>query len=328
MVKEETISIIVPAYNESAGISNTIIEISNKLKTININYEIIIVDDGSNDNTIEVVANMMSKVPELSIIKLSRNFGKESAILAGLRLATGNAIITMDADLQHPVSLFPSLIDKWREGAKVVHAIKKERKGDSVLTKLRASAFNKMLTKLSGLETHGASDYKLLDKSIVDVLINNLPERKRFYRGLATWVGYTQDTVEFDVEERKLGTGKWSVGALIDLAATGIVSFTTLPLRIVTILGAITMILAVIIAADALWSWAMGTAISGFATTIITLLIIGSFIMISLGILGEYVGKIYEEIKARPEYLVEQVIKGKSTQNQVNSTKISSSKNS
>lgn len=302
----EYVSVVIPAFNEEKGIEHTIEEINNILATCNIRYEIIVVDDGSGDKTYDRVNQLCKNYPALVGIKFSRNFGKEAAILAGLQAAKGQAVITIDADLQHPPSIIPDMIARWREGVKVVHAVKRSRDTDNIITRFRANVFNSLVKMLGNVDIRNSSDYKLLDRVAVNVIVRQLKEHKRFYRGLAKWVGFRQESIYFDVLSRYAGESQWSIKALIGLAITGIISFTSLPLRIVTVLGFITLLLALIIAIDTLWSWAMGTAVSGFATIIITLLLIGSFIMISLGIMGEYIAKIYDEIKSRPNYLIDE----------------------
>ena len=200
------------------------------------------------------------------------------------------------------------MIECWRNGARVVDAVKRSRERDSVFARVRARFFNTLLSKLGGISLQNSSDFKLLDRTVVNAITRDLPERERFYRGLSDWVGYDHAAIEFDVDARAAGEGKWTLWKLISLAITAIVSFTSAPLRIVTILGFTTLALGFLIAAEALIGWLQGIAVSGFATTIITLLVIGSFIMISLGIIGEYIAKIYDEIKARPAYLVEREV--------------------
>jgi glycosyltransferase involved in cell wall biosynthesis len=248
---------------------------------------------------------LSAQYPALLGIKLSRNFGKESALLAGLKAATGAAVITLDSDLQHPPSLIPEMVAEWRSGAKVVNAVKRERKSDGMMVRARASLYGYLGKLLGGLDLRNSSDYKLIDREVLEVITGRIGEYDRFYRGLVQWVGYRQTNLFFDVEERASGVTKFSIGALIRLAITGVVSFTSAPLRIVTILGVVTMVFALGVSADALWSWAHDASVSGFATIIITLLMIGSSIMISLGVLGEYIAKIYDEIKSRPGYLVD-----------------------
>ena len=302
------LSVVVPAHNEAAGIVRAVDAIGNVLASCASNWELIIVDDGSLDATFERVSELASRDVRVRGIRLSRNFGKEAALLAGLRAAKGDAVVTIDADLQHPPHLIPAMIECWRNGARVVDAVKRSRERDSVFARARARFFNTLLSKLGGINLQNSSDFKLLDRSVVNTITLDLPERERFYRGLSDWVGYDHASIEFDVDARAAGEGKWTLWKLIGLAITAIVSFTSAPLRIVTILGFTTLVLGFLIAAEALIGWLQGIAVSGFATTFITLLIIGSFIMISLGIIGEYIAKIYDEIKARPAYLVEREV--------------------
>jgi glycosyltransferase involved in cell wall biosynthesis len=299
------LSVVVPAHNEARGIARAIDVIVNTLASCGMELEIIVIDDGSRDETFQLVKELSLQDGRIKGLRFTRNFGKEAALLAGLRVATGAAVVTIDSDLQHPPALIPKMIEQWRDGAMVVNAVKRSREKDGTLTRLRAGLFNSLVSKLGGIELHNASDFKLLDRAVVDTIARELPERQRFYRGLADWVGYRHASVPFDVEARAEGHGKWSVWKLVELATTAIVSFTSAPLQIVTVLGLLTLGFGFVVGADALISWSEGEAVSGFATTIITLLIIGSFIMISLGIIGEYIAKIYDEIKARPSYLIE-----------------------
>ncbi|TMG82091.1 MAG: glycosyltransferase family 2 protein [Betaproteobacteria bacterium] len=302
------LSVVVPAHNEARGIAHAIDVIVNTLASCGMRLEVVIVDDGSRDGTFERVAEVSRKDARIKAIRFTRNFGKEAALLAGLRVAAGEAVVTIDSDLQHPPALIPKMIEEWRKGAMVVDAVKRSRENDGPLTRLRAGLFNALLSRLGGINLRDASDFKLLDRLVVDAIARELPERQRFYRGLADWVGYRHASIPFDVEARAEGEGKWSLWKLVQLATTAIVSFTSAPLQIVTILGVLTLGLGVVVGADALIASFQGRAVSGFATTIITLLIVGSFIMISLGIIGEYIAKIYDEIKARPTYLVESSI--------------------
>lgn len=300
------ISVVLPAHNEEAGICRAIDVIGSVLDACNVRWQIIVVDDGSCDQTFSVVARRAKHDDRVRGIHFSRNFGKEAALLAGIAAANGDAVITMDADLQHPPSVIPQMLDAWRSGAKVVHGVKRQRKHDSVAMRMRAVIFNKTISWLGGINIQNSSDFKLMDRVVVDVIARQLPEKRRFYRGLADWVGYRNAEVLFDVAERSDGQGKWSLLGLVELALTALVSFTSAPLRIVTIMGLLTLALGLWLTLDTLWSWSQGRAVSGFATTILTLLIIGSFIMISLGVIGEYIAKIYEEVKGRPVYLIDE----------------------
>jgi polyisoprenyl-phosphate glycosyltransferase len=299
------VSVVIPAYNEGANIKNVAAEVARVLEHSRVTLEIIIVDDGSMDETFEEACRLARADACVKAIRFSRNFGKEAALLAGLRAATGDVVVTMDADLQHPPAIIPELLEKWRQGAKVVHAVKRSRETDPWIVRMRAAAFNLLMARLTGIDIKNSSDFKLLDRIAVDAIIHGLPERRRFYRGLAGWIGYASATVAFDVCRRESGQAKMSFGRLLGLATVAIVTFTAAPLRIVTLLGVLTLSFGFLVGADTLLSWWQGKAVSGFATIILTSLILGSFIMISLGIIGEYIAKIYDELKARPSYLVE-----------------------
>ena len=299
------VSVVLPAHNEEAGIAHAIEVIGGILDSTGMAWEIVVVDDGSRDQTFERLKTVAARDHRVRALRFSRNFGKEAALLAGLNTARGDAVITMDADLQHPPKLIPAMLEAWKNGARVVDAVKRRRDTDSTLTRLRAKVFNTLLSSMGGINLDNSSDFKLLDRVVVDTITRALPERQRFYRGLTDWVGFKRERLLFDVEERASGEGQWSLRGLIGLAITAIVSFTSAPLRIVTVLGLATLVFGLLVASEALWGWAQGRAVSGFTTTIITLLVIGSFIMISLGIIGEYIAKIYDEIKARPNYLIE-----------------------
>jgi len=302
------LSVVVPAHNEAPGIAHAVDVMLQALVSCRMNLELIVVDDGSRDETFDRIKQLAAKDGRIKGLRFSRNFGKEAALLAGLRAAGGDAVVTIDSDLQHPPALIPQMIDAWRDGAMVVDAVKRSREKDGAFARMRAGLFNSFLSRLGGINMENASDFKLMDRIVVDAITCGLPEKQRFYRGLADWVGYPHASIPFDVGARAEGQGKWTLWNLIDLATTATVSFTSAPLRIVTILGLLTLVFGFAVAAEALVGWFQGSAISGFTTTIITLLIVGSFIMISLGIIGEYIAKIYDEVKARPSYLVESMV--------------------
>lgn len=304
LFEKPVLSIVIPAFNEGKGIATTVEHIIDCLDSCENNWEIIIVDDGSQDATYAQIRQLSQANARIKGIALSRNFGKESALFAGLQAASGQAIITIDADRQHPPALIPEMLEKWRSGAQIVHAVKNYRGDESRGKKLAAHSINWLISSLGGINIKNSSDFKLMDREIVDILISKLPERERFFRGLTSWLGFDDDYVYFDVEIREEDQSKWSFWSLLELSITALTSFTSLPLRIITILGFVTLLLGFLIAGDALWSLANHQAVSGFATIIISLLLIGSFIMISLGIIGEYLAKIYEEVKARPLYFI------------------------
>jgi len=305
-ITKPLISVILPAYNEEKSIAMTIKSIQSELQKAICDYEIIIVDDGSRDDTYEESKSLAKQYQTIKVIKLSRNFGKEGALLVGLKAAKGDAIVSMDADLQHPPATIHDLIEKWQEGYKVVHAIKIDRNVDRFFTRMRAATFNYIIKYLGGINLRDSSDFMLIDRDAVDVIINHLPEKERFYRGLTHWIGYKQTTVGFKVHNRIDGSkSRFSLMSLVNLARVGIVSFTSAPLQIISVLGVLSFCMGFVIGLDALMSWAKGRAVSGYATLIITLLILCGFIMVSLGIIGEYIAKVYEEVKRRPNYIVE-----------------------
>ena len=301
----EKLSVVMPTFNEEAGISRSVSRVMSILAETNLRWEIIIVDDGSGDNTYGRICELASLDNRVIGARFSRNFGKEAALLAGLKMATGDAVITMDSDLQHPPELIKQMVAEWHRGAKVVHGVKVSRKSDSGMVRLRARIFNKIMKMISGLDLYQTSDFKLLDRVAVKAIAEWLPERMRFYRGLAAWAGFRVAYVHFEVAERADGHSKWSMAQLFGLALTAITSFTALPLRIITLLGVVTFAIGIVVGGEAFYSWTQGEAASGFATIELTLLILGSFTMISLGIVGEYVARIYEEVKKRPIYLIE-----------------------
>ncbi len=298
------ISAVIPAYNESQGIEEAIKQIAGFLDACESAWEIIVVDDGSRDPTYRQICRISQGEPRVKGITLSRNFGKEAAILAGLEHATGAAVIIIDADLQHPPGLIPEMIGKWRSGAQIVHTVKRSRTADSAGKKAAAYCINQLISNLGGINVNNSSDFKLLDREIVDIIVHLLPERERFFRGLTSWLGFSEAYIYFDVAGRQGDQSKWSFWSLLELSITALTSFTCAPLRIITFLGIATLLLGFLVASDAIWSLIIGQSVSGYATIVISLLLIGSFIMISLGIIGEYIAKIYEEVKARPHYLI------------------------
>jgi len=300
------LSLVVPAFREGASLHRLVAVLESTLAPLGLRYEVIVVDDGSPDDTYAVIEQLAAERPWLVGLRLSRNFGKEAALLAGLREARGRAVITIDADLQHPPALIPDMVAAWQAGAAVVHAVKAERglaHGRAYLA--AANLATLALERLTHLPLRNASDFKLLDRRIVDILIHDLVERERFFRGLAEWVGFRQVEVAFAVQPGTRAERRWTLGGLVRLVVTALLSFTSAPLQLVTIFGVLTLLLSVGVGGEALVSWSEGRSRAGFLTVIFTLLIIGSFVMISLGIIGAYLAKIYEELKRRPSYLIE-----------------------
>ena len=304
------LSIILPSYNEGKNISKASGVISELLASNNIPYELIFVDDGSKDDTWNEIEKASKGNPNVVGIHFSRNFGKESALFAGLAESTGDACIVMDCDLQHPPETLIEMYRLWQEGYEVVEGVKRSRGKESILHKASAGLFYKLISKAVKIDMSRASDFKLLDRKAVDSLLA-MPERNAFFRALSAWIGYKTTTVKFDVREREEGESKWSTWSLIKYAITNIVAFSAAPMQVVTIAGVLVFLFAIILGIQTLIKFFMGHAVAGFTTVILLILIIGSIIMISLGIIGYYISKIYEEVKGRPKYIISKKINKK-----------------
>jgi len=308
MHRQPLISVVIPLYCEGPHVPRVLGELQRELESLQCSYEIILVDDGSPDNTWATVQEQSEKYPELRALSLSRNFGKESALCAGLETARGTAVIVMDGDLQHPPSLIPQMVKEWRESkADIVEAVKVKRGNESLADKIGAKIFYTLLNKLSGYDLTGATDFKLLDRRVVDAWLE-MGERSLFFRGMTAWLGFKRIRIPFAVPKRVGGESKWPIIRLITLALTGITAFSSLPLQFISFAGGIFFIFAVILGGQTLYLKVTGVAVSGFTTVILLLLIIGSALMIGLGIIGEYLSRIYEEVKRRPRYVVAKFI--------------------
>lgn len=297
------LSVIIPAFNEHENIKNTSSVISGLLSEAEIDYEIVFVDDGSEDSTWEEICAANKDDPNVRGVRFSRNFGKEGAIFAGLRAVSGDCAVLIDCDLQHPPELIPKMYGMWESGAEVVEAIKASRGRESLFYKLFAKSFYRMMKSSSGINLDGASDFKLLDRKVVNAL-NELPERMTFFRALSSWVGFRTEKIEFDVKPRAAGKTKWSFTKLFKFAVNSITSFTNLPIHLITAVGVIFGIFAVILGIQTLVNYFSGTAEAGFSTVILLILIVGACVLIGIGVIGFYLSKIYEEIKQRPRYIV------------------------
>jgi len=303
---------VVPSYNEGTIISQTAARIEEVMLNIGCPFQIIFVDDGSRDDTWLQIALAAQNNPNIIGIKLSKNFGKESAILAGLSNACGDAIVVIDCDLQHPPQLISTMYQIWTENnVDVVEGIKESRGNESKIYKLFANIFYAIIKKIGNVNLRDLSDFQLIDRRVVNILIS-LPERQRFFRALSSWTGFKRHKLPFRVEERQGGHSKWNFYKLFKYAVTNITSYSTLPLQIVTFFGFAFFAMAIILGAHTFYQYLVHNAVEGFTTVILLLLIIGSMLMISLGLLGLYIAKIYEEIKGRPIFLVESSVNLKS----------------
>ena len=300
------LSIVLPSYNEESNIANTEKVLSELLEKENIPYELIFISDGSTDATYEEIVKASEKNPCVKGAQFSRNFGKEASIFAGLQLALGDAIVVMDCDLQHPPETIPKMYGKWKEGYEVVEGIKSSRGRESFGHRISAGLFYKIMSKLIKIDMNASSDFKLLDRKVVNVLLD-LKEKNTFFRALTFWAGFKTTSVEYEVQERKYGKSKWSLISLMKYAVTNATSFSTLPLQLVTIIGLVSILFSFILGIQTLVKYISGTAVEGFTTVILLILIIGGFVMLSLGILGHYLARIYEEVKGRPKYIISEV---------------------
>ncbi len=300
------LSIVLPAYNEEQNIANTAQVLSSFLEEQGIDYELVFISDGSKDNTYAEIRKAAAENPRIRGAQFSRNFGKEAGIFAGLELTSGDAVIVMDCDLQHPPQAIPKMWEKWKAGAEVVEGIKSDRGKESLGYRLSAGLFYKIMSRLIKIDMNASSDFKLLDRKVVNVLLE-LPERNTFFRALTFWAGFRTETVEYEVQERQFGQSKWSLWSLMKYAITNATSFSTLPLQMVTVSGVVSIVGSMIIAIQTLVRFLMGASVEGFTTVILLILIIGGFIMLSLGVIGHYIARIYEEVKGRPKYIISQV---------------------
>jgi polyisoprenyl-phosphate glycosyltransferase len=310
MSRYPTLSLVIPVYREGSHLNVVIREIIAVLEK-NISkesYEIILIDDGSPDNTWDVIREISPEFSMLRGVRLSRNFGKECALCAGLEMAKGEAVIVMDGDLQHPPDLIPEMVRLWQKSnIDIVEAVKVTRGKESFIGKIGAELFYTILNYLSGYNLRGASDYKLLDRKVVNAWLK-MGERNLFFRGMTAWLGFQRVTIPFEVASRIGGKSGWSTLKLVKLAITGLTAFSSLPLHLITFSGCFFLIIAVILGAQAFILKFTGRAVDGFTTVIILLLIIGSLLMISLGIIGLYIARIYEEVKRRPRFIISEII--------------------
>ena len=297
------LSVVLPAFNEEASVPRAAERLTALLTGAGIDHELIFVDDGSRDRTWQTVQAQAGRYPQIRGIRFSRNFGKESAIFAGLAQAAGACAVVMDCDLQHPPEKVLEMYRLWQEGYQVVEGVKVSRGRENPLHTLAARSFYSILSRATGIDMSRASDFKLLDRRAVDTLLA-MREKNAFFRALSAWIGFPSAQVEFEVQPRLEGESKWSVGKLIRYALTNLAAFSTAPLQLITLLGVLVFASSVVLGLHSLWQKFTGHALEGFTTVILLQLFLGSILMICLGIIGYYIAKIYEEIKDRPRYIV------------------------
>lgn len=297
------LSVVIPAFNEQETVPSAAVTIASVLRGASIAYELVFVDDGSRDATWQAIAAARTADQCVRGVRFSRNFGKEAAIFAGLSHAKGDCVAVIDCDLQHPPEKLVEMYRLWQSGAQVVEGVKADRGKESAAHRFAARTFYSIISRATKIDMSRASDFKLLDRRAVDVLLT-MREKRAFFRALSSWVGFTTAEVPYEVRERTAGQSKWSTKALVRYALSNITAFTAMPLHLVTVLGIAALIVSIVMGIVALVQKIAGVALGGFTTVIILLLFMGSLIMISLGIIGYYIGNIYEEIKDRPRFIV------------------------
>jgi glycosyltransferase involved in cell wall biosynthesis len=297
------VDVVIPVHCEEAALPSVVTAVGEQLRGAGVAHRILLVDDGSADGTWGVIRELCAADGRVAGIRLSRRFGKEAAVAAGLERTDADAVLVMDGDGQHPPALIPELLAAWRSGAAgVVEAVKRDRGDESWLHGAVARVFNRVTSRLSGYDLREATDFKLLDRAVVEEW-RVLPERNLFFRGMVAWLGFPHVRIPFSVEPRASGESRFTAWKLAELALTAITAFSTVPLRLVTIVGALALLFSIVLGLQTLWVWSSGRAVSGFTTVILLLLLLGSAVLIGLGVIGEYLARIYQEVKGRPRYV-------------------------
>jgi len=302
------VSLLIPVFNEAEALPFLLRELNQVLGQVNLTFEIIFINDGSTDQTLDLLKNISEKYRRIVVVDLSRNFGKEAALTAGLDICRGRAAIPVDADLQDPPDLIPELIAQWEKGYDVVNAVRRSRREDSRLKRYSAHVFYRALEQLSAINLPAdTGDFRLLSRPVIDAL-KAMPERRRFMKGMFAWVGFKSTDVFYDRKARVAGKTTWNYFKLFNLAIEGITSFSSAPLRLAMYLGlgvaCLSMVYAgVVIFKTLVW----GDAVAGYPSLMVALLFLGAMQLICIGIIGEYLGRVYEESKGRPIYLVKSI---------------------
>jgi glycosyltransferase involved in cell wall biosynthesis len=301
------LSLVIPVYNEQDNLHLLYQRLCASLEPINTSFEIVFINDGSRDDSASILEALATKDRRICVIDLSRNFGHQVAISAGLDYANGRGVIIMDADLQDPPEVLPEFIDKWREGYDVVYAIRAKRR-ENWLKRGSYALFYRLLHRIANIEIPlDAGDFCIMDRKVVDSL-NGMPERSRFVRGLRSWIGLRQTGLAYERQTRHSGQPKYTITRLIYLALDGLISFSFLPLRLITLLGFGVSILSILLAIGyMIQKLTFGLSPTGFTTTIVAILFLAGVQLITIGVIGEYVGRIFEEVKQRPLYVVRRI---------------------
>ncbi len=306
------ISVVIPMYYEEQVAEECYERVSKVLYSLKdkYDYEIIFINDGSKDKTLEILENIAKDDKKIKIVSFSRNFGHQAAVTAGLKYVTGDAIVIMDADLQDPPELIPNMLKEWENGYEVIYGKRKSREGESAFKLLTAKAFYSTINKLSDIEIpKNTGDFRLVDRKVVDV-VNALPEHNKFLRGLFSWVGFKQYAYNYERKERFAGKTKYPLKKMLKLASDGIISFSTKPLKIVGGFGIFSVIISLIILIYSILSFSFkwNNLTPGWTSLMCTITFMGGMILISLWMIGEYIARIYDESKQRPQYIVDKTI--------------------
>ena len=306
------VSIVIPMYYEEEVARECYEKVSNVLKSLKdkYDYEIIFVNDGSKDKTLEILENIAKDDKKAKIISFSRNFGHQAAVTAGLKEVSGDAIVIIDADLQDPPELIPQMLELWKQGNEVIYGKRKTRKGESAFKLLTAKMFYKTLNALSDVEIpKDTGDFRLVDRKVVDV-INSLPEHNKFLRGLFSWVGFKQEAYEYERQERYAGKTKYPLKKMLKLASDGIISFSTKPLKLVGALGIVSIVISIVLLIYALISYIfkLNQLSAGWTSIIVAVTFFAGVQLLSLWVISEYIGRIYDESKGRPQYIIDKKI--------------------
>ena len=300
------LSVVAPVFNEENVLGEFHRRVSAALAGVD--YELILIDDGSSDSTPAVLREIAASDPRVRVIELSRNFGHQAALSAGLDHARGDAVVSLDSDLQDPPEVLPEMVERWRAGAEVVYAVRRSREGETRFKLLSARGFYRLFSKLARMDPDATSgDFRLLDRRAVEV-IKSMPERNRFLRGMSVWVGFTQTAVEYDRDPRYAGETKFTLRRMLRFSVDAITSFSNVPLQFATLLGFTFSLVAFLGIPVAIAFRIAGEFVPGVATILLVVLLLGGIQLITLGILGEYIGRIYEEVKGRPLYVVREEV--------------------
>ena len=307
-----SLTVVIPIYNESENILPLYDRLSKVLDEIfrkfQIESEILFVNDGSTDNSIDNIRSLHERDRRVKLLSFSRNFGHQIAVTAGLDYSAGALVVVMDGDLQHPPELIPQLIEQWQAGYDIVYTIRQDTAKASVAKRLTSHLFYRLLQFMSPVTIpEGSADFRLMDRKTVDAL-NRLREKDRFLRGLIPWIGFRQIGIPYSADKRHAGRSKYSTGKMMRLAIDGILSFSIIPLRLSFFLGLVVSLFAFLYALYVLVVFALGRAIPGWTSILIAVLVLGGIQMIVLGVVGEYIGRIYQEVKNRPIYIIRETL--------------------